>query len=374
MIGICMSTLRVPAVFRLLLIFSIAVVARGEPPAAPVVGAIRWDGWHSDADSVGQAVAKSLSPPEFHYRIPFFGKVDGEGKLAVNGDNAETMEREIAYAKTAHLDYWAFISYPEGNVMNRGLELYLASPHRSDVHFCIITETAQWRPDNYEKMAARYAALMAQPGYQTTATGRPLFYFLNHGAAALKKIWGEEDEKFRPAVEALRKAANFRELPDPYMAVMTWDKVGAKKFADATGIDAISAYAFQGGAHAAPYAKLPPVVENFWEEQRRTGAKVIPLAMSGWDRRPRLKNPVPWEHFVTALDQYYEPATADELAQHVGHAVAWCRAHPDVADAQAVIVYAWNEHDEGGWLCPTLRPDGSPDTGRIDALGKVLRP
>jgi hypothetical protein len=38
-----------------------------------------------------------------------------------------------------------------------------------------------------------------------------------------------------------------------------------------------------------------------------------------------------------------------------------------------VLIYAWNEFDEGGWLCPTLSADGAPDTSRIEALGSVLR-
>ena len=50
------------------------------------------------------------------------------------------------------------------------------------------------------------------------------------------------------------------------------------------------------------------------------------------------------------------------------------RRNPDAAAAQAALIYAWNETDEGGWLVPTRRPDGSPDTGRIAALGAVLRP
>ena len=40
--------------------------------------------------------------------------------------------------------------------------------------------------------------------------------------------------------------------------------------------------------------------------------------------------------------------------------------------ANAVIIYAWNENDEGGWLIPTLKTDGTADTGRVDAAGKVL--
>lgn len=46
----------------------------------------------------------------------------------------------------------------------------------------------------------------------------------------------------------------------------------------------------------------------------------------------------------------------------------------DLNPANAIIIYAWNEHDEGGWLQPTLGADGKPDEARVKALGKVLRP
>src|SRR4051812_33295074 len=130
----------------LLFILSIAFRAHGAEPARPAVGAIRWDGWHSDndADNVGKAVAKSLGPPEWHYRIPFFGAVGADGRVSVNGDRPEVMEREIAFAAAGHLDYWAFLAYPEGDPMNRSFELYLASPHRKDIRFCMISEASRW--------------------------------------------------------------------------------------------------------------------------------------------------------------------------------------------------------------------------------------
>jgi hypothetical protein len=34
-----------------------------------------------------------------------------------------------------------------------------------------------------------------------------------------------------------------------------------------------------------------------------------------------------------------------------------------------VIIYAWNEFDEGGWICPTI----SEGTSRLDAISKVLK-
>ena len=37
-------------------------------------------------------------------------------------------------------------------------------------------------------------------------------------------------------------------------------------------------------------------------------------------------------------------------------------------------MYAWNEHDEGGWPVPTWTPEGKPDTSRLDAIRRVLRP
>jgi len=42
------------------------------------------------------------------------------------------------------------------------------------------------------------------------------------------------------------------------------------------------------------------------------------------------------------------------------------RKHADLCEAQAIIMYAWNEYDEGGWLAPTRSSDGTPDTSRLD--------
>lgn len=47
---------------------------------------------------------------------------------------------------------------------------------------------------------------------------------------------------------------------------------------------------------------------------------------------------------------------------------ATLEANPEAGEAGAVIIYAWNEFDEGGWICPTL----SEGTARLDAIRKVL--
>jgi len=56
-----------------------------------------------------------------------------------------------------------------------------------------------------------------------------------------------------------------------------------------------------------------------------------------------VENPVPWEGQRGSLDEYYERPTPEELATHLAHALDWVDAHPDAADARAVLIYAWNE-------------------------------
>ena len=335
-----------------------------------MVGAIRWDAWHGDASEIGRAVQKSLSPKHWQWRLPFFAEVAKDGVVTIAGDTDAVMTREIAYAQAAGLDYWAFCAYGAESPMMRALKRYLANPARDKVRFCMIGQVGHWRPDNLESEAARFADLMARPHYQTVQNGRPLFYILNLALESNETAWAKAGG-FRKAVEALRAAARARGLPEPYcVAMVPWpDK--AKGFADASGCDAISAYAVQAGGKDAPFADLTTYVEDFWKRSMDTGAKVVPLAMTGWDRRPRIENPVFWERnqgWDAEIARFYQQPKPAEIGKHVRKAVEWTRSHPTNAEAQAVIIYGWNEYDEGGWLCPT-RGEGD---ARVQAMGSAL--
>ena len=56
------------------------------------------------------------------------------------------------------------------------------------------------------------------------------------------------------------------------------------------------------------------------------------------------------------------------MKNHLQAALDWVDANPSAAEPNAVIIYAWNELTEGGWMVPT-RGEG---TARIDATGEVL--
>ena len=94
---------------------------------------------------------------------------------------------------------------------------------------------------------------------------------------------------------------------------------------------------------------------------------MVPLATAGWDPRPRIETPTPWHDYGSAA-YYHAPPTPQELAQHLQAALDWLKAHPQTAVANAVLIYAWNEFDEGGWLATTL----AEGAARLDAIQGVL--
>ena len=282
------------------------------------------------------------------------------------------MAREIAYAKAAGIDYWAFVAYDPENAMSRALRRYLKSPERDTVRFCMISDASHWRANRVTAEVARFSELMTLPNYQTVLNGRPLFYLLNLSPDTVATTLADNGG-FKSAIEALRRAARGRGIGDPYCIVMTPWPDKAKAFADAAGCDAISAYAVQAGGKDAPFVELTTYVEAFWESSAATGAKVVPLAMTGWDRRPRVETPVYWEDnegWGAEIERFYRSPTPAQITGHVRKATDWARANTTSAEAKTIIIYAWNEHDEGGWLCPTL---GEGDA-RVRALAELLHP
>lgn len=342
----------------------------------PIVGAIRWDAWHvgSDKDPV-RAMERSLGPKQYHWRLPFFAKVVSDSQVKISGYTQEIVDREIAYAKAGGLDYWAFLLYGADTSMSQALSLYLSSKHRQDMPFCVIAGGNGFGDlEAFPEKMKRVVDLIAEPGYQKVAGGRPLFYLFNVSDDRLKAWGGDADA--RKLFDGFRVAVKARGLGDPYIVVMDFSPAHGRKVLDAVGADAISTYAVSGGGKNASYDDLTGVARWFWNACAETGAHVVPIAMSGWDRRPRIEHPVPWEKDQKpgeGIDKYYQTPTPKQLASHIGEAMQWVAGKRDICPAQAVIVYAWNEHDEGGWLCPTLNADGSANTDRLDAIAAMLR-
>jgi hypothetical protein len=334
---------------RLLILALAALSATAQTSnTAYVIGAIRWDAWHGDRSKVGQAVERSLNPTKWHARLPFFAQELPDGRVLIDGASQSVMDQEIQYARAARLDYWAFLLYGENDAMSLALKNYLTSTHKQGLRFCVIVESKRWKT---REVATRIAELLASPDYQKVLGGRPLLYVL------------ADSEQPNLALDR---------LPNPYVVIQNWSPTRANALKVQLHADAISAYAYQRDGQNAPYSQLARETERFWDDCRATSSQVVPIVMTGWDRRPRVEHPVFWETWQqpnAGIDKFYRAPTPAELTRHIEQAVKWVKTHPDSAPSKAILIYAWNENDEGGWLVPT-RGDGE---SRLQAVSTALR-
>jgi len=335
-----------------------------------VVGAIRWDAWHGPDSEVGLTVEKTLSPRHYHHRLPFYAKVVGESSIEVRGNTQEIMDQEIEFAHQAGLGYWAFVVYPEEHALSDGLKLYLSSEKKHKIRFCLNLQGG-WEGrggmDAWTERLTRYVKLFLEPTYQTVLDNRPLVYLYTVEGLVGPGCF-ETWKEARIAFDRLRTACVKAELGDPYIVAQGWSPETLKDQTLQLGWNAMGAYASSAGDEAAPYERLVAHTEKMWDVFRETGVPVVPLVTAGWDMRPRVETPVPWVKGGSIL-KYYEAPRPDELRDHVRRAMDWCLQHPGVVEARSILIYAWNEFDEGGWICPTHH-EGS---ARLDAIAQVLR-
>ncbi len=332
------------------------------------MGAIRWDAWQAPDSPTTRAVERSLTPPEYRRRLPFFARMSPDGTARIDGGSQQVMDREIALARSAHLDFFAFVAYPRGSAMSRGLELFLASEARQGMQFCLICELRNWgsaaQPSD---LIREHAAMMRRPDYLRAPGGRPVYFLGFVSDRLVAERWGGP-AGLASAVRDFRDAARGAGAADPYLVLMGRPEVAS--LARQIGADALGAYTLADGRAAGePYASLAAFAERRWEEMAATGLKVVPTAMAGWDRRPRVANPVPWEAWQRrgiGLDRHYREGKPEEIAAHVARCRRWAASNP--SSAGFGLIYAWNENDEGGWLVPTLPFDDA----RIRALQRAL--
>jgi hypothetical protein len=231
-----------------------------------------------------------------------------------------------------------------------------------------IAKTYDYRKE-WDVTTDDFVKLFKKKTYQKVLGNRPLVYVFGAGSF---KYFGS-GKQMRKGFESLAAKSRKAGLGKPYLVAMTWLGGQGGKWFDQVGYDALSGYSapihpridrkkFAGH----PYSKLAEANRIYWEACRKTGRQVIPIVNEGWDARP---------HFVK-LDKHYDRpkkpwfrrGTAEEVAGNVRAACEWVKRNPKCTETGSVLLYAWNEFAEGGWLCPTLK-EGSK---RLDAVGMVV--
>ncbi|MHB8974449.1 MAG: glycoside hydrolase family 99-like domain-containing protein [Pirellulaceae bacterium] len=337
---------------------------------APTVGAIRWDAWMPKSgvnSTVGAEVARTLGPKQYHFRLPYYSIIIDDKTVDFPSQSQALMDAEIAYATYAGLNYWAYVFYDNNSVMDLALDFHLTSTRKDDIKWCYIIEQGRLTSSTIPQMVSR----IKLSNYQTVNGGQPLFYLFDSSKWTTTQI------------DSLRTAATNAGLPQLYIVYMGWSGSGAASQCDKLGCQAISAYC-TSGSDGQTYKSLADSECSKWNEWKNTGKKVVPIVTTGWDNRPRIDNPVPWT--TPPANSWAQTATAAEIAAHLAEAINWTANNHTTNEVNALLIYSWNEHDEGGWLCPTVKVDANNNvlkdsqggnqvnTDRIEALRNVLKP
>ena len=371
--GICVRAVK-PKFLRAFVVALLPTVfampsALADDNATIAFGAYRWDAYHGGTDRIYTDTMRTMSPEKWRYRLPFYAKVHSDGTIEANAATQEIMDREIGFARSAGLDFWVFLyyaAYGDDYCMNQSLQLYLKSKRRAEISFCLqLTHL----PDRHHwaQFCDKLVTCMKEPGYQTVREKRPVLMFYR---SDLKERFGSW-EAAKDSIALLRDKCGKAGLPSPYIVISHYDSNEQEAAVKNAGCDAITDYTLHretGKDENRPYSHLAASNLAGWEAWRSLGCQMIPCVNAGWDKRPIFETPTFWYKPQSTGTWWTEP-TPDEFADNCQAAVDWCHAHPDETRPGLVLIYAWNEWMEGGYILPTLR-DGNV---RLQALRRVRR-
>lgn len=350
----------------LLVISSFAAISSSTAPAArattqPVVGAIRWDGQVGDdaigdLSGVGPEEERALSADKWHYRVPFYATV-GSNTVSMDGATQQVIDQEIEYAKAAGLSYWAFDWYGDETGLQTARELYLSSPYHNDLNWSAILFTHPLSSADEQSLVSDFQ----QSNYQKVDGGRPLLYAFDY------------PDLVDPAqINRIRQETVTEMGVQPYVVALEFSAGAAASFASQIGADAISSYASSGSDHE-PYSSMAAAEAANWDAYSATGYPVVPWVTQGWDPQPRIQLNPPYAYASYASNSGVTASSPSELAAQLQKAINWDTAHLTAAPAQAVLMYAWNEFSEGGYIAPTKSGSGI-NLDYLDAIKGVLTP
>ena len=166
---------------------------------------------------------------------------------------------------------------------------------------------------------------------------------------------------------------------------MDWTGEGANQKCDYFGAQATSSYCNWGDGGIS-YSSFAFATEQKWDRYKNPQHAFIPFITTGWDPRPIIEyyNEISEADSISistwypkpAEDHYVQTATADEVAMHLKAGLEWVKSNPSYARPNTVIIYAWNECSEGGFIIPVTESDSSAinyGTKRLDAIKSIAK-
>jgi hypothetical protein len=329
-----------------------------------IIGAYYFDGWSGQnrraaAEGWSQNAPTNLSRrmvEEFPEREPLWGWRD---------DDQAIMEKQIDLAADNGIDFFLFCWYwkdSNGPIneeaiknlpLHTSMNLYLKAKNKNRIKFGLLVANHQGSEikgtENWKKATEFWAQYFKDPQY-VQVNGKPLVVIFNPSGI---------DNASMAQMQELSKKIGL-----PGLSIAGCGNVENKDFDYKTHYNMNPGYV--AGHEEHPYVELIDSHKKNWIGSEKQ--PYIPEVTVGWDKRP-------WEDKSGkgtggAKEGWYFPKrTTGEFKGFLTDAVKWMDEHPtQTTKERMVLIYAWNELGEGGYLVPTK---GDPKASYLKVVGKV---
>lgn len=333
------------------------------------IGVINWDCSLPSDTFFGFHATKSLSPSKYRYATPYYADIISENKIDYHIRTQEEYDRELQYAIDCGIEYFAYCWYGESKKQERadgkwwhvnmhelsyGRRMHAKSKLREKIKMCAILGVGANLNELSDEEFVSLADEMKQDYYQKI-DGRPLLY-----------VYRGYNE---PLIDKVNKVCKECGTPKPYVTFMcAWDY--NPDIEDFSKADAVSAY-----SHVVPdvptYDEFTDALWDRHEYRKRFKISIIPHFSLGYDPSPRIDNPVPWHGYEDY--RYNNYASEEEVLRGAKKLVDWVNKNKDLCPTGHILTFAWNEFEEGAWICPTYNKAGTRvDTSRTKAFEKAV--
>ena len=333
----------------------------------PRIGVVNWDAIYPSYTYFGGHSIQTLGNRKYSDRLPYYTRIDENGDYYFAERDQSDYDRELEIAVAAEIDFFMYCWYPDGDdpkdigkeeygylaphyhELNKARKLYQSSLINKKIKMCAIIISGS----GYSKNDFALLAESMSEDYYEKKDGRPLVFIF--GGYRIDYIL------------AIRDAASSKGL-EPYVVFMNNGVESVD--GDYSQADAVSTYAVAAG-NINSYEELAAQTVRSNEKRKKYGLPIIPMLSAGWNPSPRIDRPVPWCKYA---DIGYAPhPTGKQMEAAALDLFRWMSENSEYVDKEYCVCFAWNEFEEGGYLCPTLKMDGTSNSDTLDGLGRALR-